>query len=208
MIDGDYTTKQPDGLPRWIETTPDNQRVVFEQDFWIFAANYTPADIMGAGVQSASPLPTGYYLAAEKTEPIGDGTILRLTQTYAKKPSDYDVWESHAMSFIQFITSAGVQRLSANFTVPSRIEHKFYLVLNSGGDATNVNLIPRIEKWFPTISVSGHTSLCTIAYSATTPTGDAYVASVIGTEIVAEDCEIAQWRGPIYVRMTRYVKAR
>lgn len=70
-----------------------------------------------------------------------------------------------------------------------------YFGVNAGGD------LPDKLLW-PATTILG-------AVNGTSPTKEAYQALVVaGTEIVAEDSKLRRWRGNIYERVTRYVKAK
>ena len=204
-IDGITSTASVAGEPRFLAPLPlSTTPTAFEQDWVAVESGYTPSS-MG----TAHPTLTSYYLCSESARtPIGAG-VVRFTRTYAAKPADYSSYESYAMSHIQYQTSGGLIRLSANFVTSSTIEHKFYRIAASGGDYTTPLGIPLVEKWFPTRIISGVTSYFTIANDDTTPTGDDYVTDYIDTiTICAEASSVSQWMGPIYERKTRYVIAK
>lgn len=208
IIDGTYSTPQASSPLRWIAFTPDNQHVAFEQDFWVAKASYTTkADVLTPGTPyTPQPPASDFWLASERSEEIGDGSLLKLVRTYAKKPTSYDIWESFAMTFPSIIYASGYIRPALNLSVVSRVNYEFFLVIASEyGDVSSVAEIAILPKYSPTFTVGPITIKTAGCDTTTDPTADGYTSDIIGTEQIAADSELAQWYGPIYLRKTRYV---
>lgn len=207
LIDGTYTTAQETGLPRWLSPQFQGQSIAFEQDFWVVAASYTtPLTYSSSNKKTINSI--DYFFADERIESIGDGSLLKLTRTYMRKPTGFDLWESYAASFTPFEHTI-YNRLSCNFVVPSKLTHAFYLVLPSGGDVTSPGVITMIAKWYPTRTISGIAVNWPKADASTLPTGITYVTHFVGLQYIAmESSSLELVLGPIYVRKTRYALAQ
>jgi hypothetical protein len=103
----------------------------------------------------------------------------------------------------------------------ARLAYSYYRIFASGGDYTSAGSIPIIDAqkyiYGSTTNNTDYLADSPPFAAATTPSRTAYEAvmaggSGLGTganagEIVAEQSIVRRWRGNIYERVTRYIKA-
>lgn len=145
--DGDWTTASAiSGIRRLCPIPGDTIPYIIEQDFVQFSANYSPL-----AIGAAHATETGYRLAEESQHEALPAGVTKWTRKYVKKPAQWDDFKTTAYPFIGFYGSYGPNELIPTgrarqaFTVQSRIQHDYFVVAASGGDATSVSSIPIIQ---------------------------------------------------------------
>lgn len=215
----------------------DTTAYLLEQDYMQLKSSYSAASLNSTHyteLGGASPTDGGstgdnsaYLVEIGQHQDLGAG-LIQWTEVYASKPASRDEYESYSYNFIGFYglygganvtTVTGRDRFTQ--TVTSRVAYAYYRIFASGGDYTAVSSIPQIVAQ---AYVFGSTTnnLDFLADSppfttASTPSRTDYEAvmaggSGLGTgaaagEIVAEQSILRRYRGNIWERATRYIKA-
>lgn len=210
MIDGDYTTAKKLRPPRRTAPFPQtNEYCIIEQDYMQLRSSWAPTTIGTALAGEA-----GYELVAESPT-RSEGSMFIWTRTYAKKPTAFDDAEKFPYNFIGYFGASGTITVQGRDrfvkSVASRIHTEFFTI-GTGGDYADIEHIPinYAQKYHWPASEDQVTDfLCTAADgfdSSTTPSRATYEGWITaGTEIVAEDSEIARWMGRFFIRKTRYI---
>lgn len=220
FTDGTWTTKEPTGKARIsYPFAGDFATYIIEQDFIQLRANYSAAalntlhsTVVTGGNSSA------YLIEIGPHEDLGQG-VISWTEVYSTKPADRNEYESYAYNFIGYYGVWGTNITAVTgrprFTqsVTSRLAHKYYIpgVGADAGIATAADipiLAAQTYIYGATTNNVDYLADSPPFTAATNPTRTAYEALVSGgTEIVAEQSIVRRWRGAIYERVTRYVKA-
>lgn len=234
-VDGGLTSAAACSLPEFFPVLPSTTaEYAFRQDFMQLRANFAPT-AMDTAHPSAGLTPdySDYLLVREDVRRDVGGGLVRWTRTYAKKPADYDDFESFAYQFIGFagnfqsvvVSGAGVGagagsvlvtgRPRRTQIVSSRIANAFFHVGGSGEPATPADItLIKAQRYLTTGASAGYdVDFITDAVGpipATDPSRTDYDTLVTDeTEIVAEDSRLERLfgSGNFWVRKTRYVVA-
>lgn len=229
-IDGALTTAQIQGGAR--KSFPfegDLSSFIVEQDYMVLLANYAPP---AAGAAHAT-YTTAYFVRDSALENIGAG-VVRFTRTWAQIPAARNEYGTFAFQFpglygtltppyaFQYWTVADDGRDPYLDVGSSRLKYEYFLCI-AGQTYETPDLIPILPKL--AFNLIGNESSRNayllkegVFWSDTNPTYEAWVdlmagGSGIGTgaedgEFIAEDSTVERWMGEIYVRVTRYLKAK
>ena len=227
--DGDFTTAKEAG-PTVFDTAllTNNLRYIARQDFMQNFLDFSPL-----AFGTFHPTLTDYRLVRETPlENVGCG-VAKWTRVYCIVPDSWSDYRTHSYKFPGFCKDAKgdprtvadsgeISRAPFTKVVISRIRHDYYLV-GPGLPFPTVGDIPIINSqqfymignstffvdYLNDAPVSG-TSFETVpsltTYSSWIGGMVTGAVGAIGNEIVAEDSSVEQWMGPIYERITRYVK--
>lgn len=223
-IDGDLTTAQTMGGAR--KSFPfegDVSSFIVEQDYMVLLTSYSPL-----ALSTAHGTYTDAYLVRESAlENIGAG-VVKFTRTYAQVPASRDEWGTFAFQFPGLLGTLTPPYAFQYWTVSddgrdpfldasiSRIRHEYFLTATPG----TITILEGLEFNIVSNPSSRNAYLLPtgVYWSDTSPTKEAWLALVaggagIGTganagEFIAEDSSVERWMGNIYVRKTRYVKAK
>lgn len=229
-IDGALTTAQTVGGAR--KSFPfegDNATFIVEQDYHVMLANYSPL-----ALDTAHGTYTNAYLVREtELENIGGG-VVKFTRIYAQIPASRNEYATFAFQFPGLRGALNPPYAFIYWTVSddgrdpfldrsnSRMRYEYFLCA-TGQTYETPDEIPILDALdFALVGNSSsrnHYLLkAGVYWSNTNPTMEAWLSLVaggtgIGTgsdvgEFIAEDSEIERWMGNIYVRRTRYVKAK
>ena len=231
--DGNWTLKWPIGKAR--KSFPidgDVATYLIEQDYIQLRANYSAAALNTthyAAMGSGSPTDGGaagdssaYLITIGPHQDMGQA-IVRWTEVYSTKPAERSEGESFAYNFIGFYGAAGQTNITGRDrftqTVLSRLAFKYYIPGIDGGITTEADIpIIAAQKYVWDGTTNNTDFLAETPFSATSdPTRTEYETLMaggtgIGTganagEFVAEQSIVRRWRGNIWERVTRYVKA-
>lgn len=158
--DGDFTTAQPQGLPKSEAPLPNTSTVyLIRQDFVQFAANFT-----ALAFNTAYPIApyTNFVLVEEGPRTDMGGGLVKWTRTYAKVPDSYSEFESFIYQYVGFIGTWGWQvsisgRATVTLKTMSRVQRDFYLV-GPSGSFSDPGGIPTTQTQKYRVNVSGYTS--------------------------------------------------
>ena len=215
VYDGDFTTASAVRAPVYSSPLPHtNERLILRQEFEQLASSFSPE-----ALNTAHPDASSFKLVEESDgEAIGGG-LIRWTRTYAKVPS---TWSEPAGNIAyNFIGLVGVWGVNVDevtgrerFTLPVQVKvTREYFLTGTGGSYTTGLDIPVIQEqryiyineWLPVDYLSDSPPYET----PTTPSSSEYAGMVdAGELIVIEPSLIYRWLGQIFVRETRYVRAR
>lgn len=210
--DGTFTTASTSGAARFsLPIEGDTTTTMFEQDYMVTFANYTPLAVGTAHVTYT----THYLLRESGLEDMGGG-IAKFTRTYCKVPANRTEYETYSYNFIGFWPIPSIFGLGGNGrdrwseTVLSRIDYHYTL-------ATPPAVIPAQQYFilgYPSqktdyIFYASNINDSADANGALTVEGyQALIAAYTDLSIdgiVAEDSRISRWNGNIYERATRYI---
>jgi hypothetical protein len=230
--DGNFTIAAASGgKHRVFPFDGDTDSYVTTQDFIQLAANYRPLPL-----NSADPTdPTCFLVNESERRDIG-GELVQWTRTYSRIPKQRNEYESFTYTFPGFGITWGTQfflpwagaptlgtipvvvdpgRIPITLRVTSRLQHDFFLV-GATGQYAAPNAIPVIaaQRYVHGSAFGANAGgdvpdrILWNATNWTVPTiADFKALIAAGAEIVAEDSDLRRWRGNIYLRVTRYIKA-
>jgi hypothetical protein len=205
------------GPPRFAAPFPSNEYCVMEEDFRQTLAGF----VAGTGavtIGSAHAAPYDSYFLIQQTNPRPEGPTVVFTRVWAKIPQSFSTYEDHSYNFIGFWGTWGTNITAVTGrdrrveTVPSRLLHQFFLCV-TGQTYEDPDDIPIISaQKYVYGATTNNVDLLADAppfSSPTSPSRTTYEGwMAAGTEIVARDSTLRQWIGPMYERITRYVKAK
>lgn len=228
--DGLLTTAQTVGGAR--KSFPfegDVSSFIVEQDYHVLLTSYSPL-----ALSTAHGTYTNAYLVRESAlENIGAG-VVKFTRTYAQIPASRDEYSTFAFQFpglygTQAPPYAFVYWVVADdgrdpflATSSSRVRYEYYLC-ETGQTYTTPSAIPILPKLQFNLdsnqsSRNAYLLKAGVFWSDSNPTYEEWIALMaggtgIGTgaaagEFICEDSTIERWMGNIYVRQTRYLKAK
>ena len=228
--DGTFTSASAVGAAR--KSFPfdgDNTSFIVEQDFMVALTSFTPL-----ALDTAHPTYTDAYLVKESPlEDLGGG-IVRWTRTYAQIPASRNEYGTFAFQFpgllgtqtppyaFQYWVVADDGRDPFLDTSSSRFRFEYFLCA-TGETYVTPDLIPIFPKLAFNIianpsSRNAYLLPEGVYFSDTVPTKEAWLDLIDGGtgigdgaedgEFIAEDSTVERWMGNIYVRSTRYVKAK
>jgi hypothetical protein len=228
--DGALTTAQEQGGAR--KSFPfegDVASFIVEQDYLVLLASYSPV-----AISTAHGTFTNAFLVRESAlENIGAG-VVKFTRTYAQIPATRNEYGTFAFQYpglygtltppyaFQYWTVADDGRDPYLDVGSSRMKHEYFLCA-AGQTYATPDLIPILPKL--AFNIIGNESSRNayllkegVFWSDTNPTVEAWLDLVAGGsgigegaedgEFIAEDSTIERWMGDIYVRVTRYLKAK
>lgn len=228
--DGDYTVATR--VRSWRKSFPipgDNTSFIVEEDVEINFSSFSPL-----ALNTAHATFTDAYLVSESPlEDIGGG-VARYTRTYAQVPAARDEFETYATTFPgllgatyppysqYWVTDNSGGRDPFTEAANSRLRYEYFLCA-TGETYETPGEIPVLLKQEFTM-VANEDAVITYLLPAGTfwsdsvPTKEAWLdlkagGGGLGTgaqdgEFIAEDSRIERFLGNIYVRITRYVKAK
>ena len=229
-IDGALTTAQTMGGAR--KSFPfegDNATFIVEQDYQVSLTSYSPL-----ALSTAHGTYTNAYLVREsELENLGAG-VVKFTRTYAQIPATRDEYGTFAFQFpglrgalippyaFQYWTVADDGRDPYLDVGSSRLKHEYFLchTLQTYETPDLIPILPKLAFNIIANQSSQNAYLLKegVFWSDTNPTVEAWLDLMaggggIGTgseagEFIAEDSTIQRWRGNIYERVTRYLKAK
>lgn len=214
IADGIWTSPQVDGPPRYSAPLPHTSALyVVEQDYVCDWDNFTPQ-----ALNTAFDLDGSYKLVFEGDPQNAGAAVRRWTRRYAQVPGSWtDAGGDYAYNFIAISEVAALPqgRNSQVLEVPLRIQRDYFLVGSGGTYADYAAMvgaatIPQ-QTYTLTLYPSAYATRLTAigADTPTTPSAEQYLGWVAaGTEIAVDTSVFSRWMGNIFVRETRYVKAR
>lgn len=168
------------------------------------------------------PTESDFYLTGEFGHRPLPGQITEWQREYAKVPAGRDEWETFAYQFIGLsgVWGATTEPTGRNrFTrvVPCKVSYAYFIVTGDPADTgptayetvADIPLITEQEYYFgtadyPTNWLADYPTWT----SSSTPSKSTYLGWVTaGTYICCEGSDLRRWRGPIFERVTKYVKA-
>ncbi|MGC3961332.1 MAG: hypothetical protein QM813_26415 [Verrucomicrobiota bacterium] len=219
--DGDFTTASPTGVARVsFPIDGDTSARIIEQDYIQLASSF-------AALALNTPHPTiatAFLVGESPLEDLGAG-VVQWTRRFATVPANRDEFESFSYRFPgllgasnppynqYWVTEPGDGRDPRVDTVSSRLAHEYFLV-GAGQTYTTPSEIPVIESQQYTLVGNDNVSINYLLAAGvypddSTPTKEDYLTMIASEdELVAEDSRISRWLGNIFVRITRYVKAK
>lgn len=218
FTDGTWTTKEPTGKARIAYPIDgDVATYTIEQDFIQLRANYSAAALNALhSTQVSGGDASAYLVEIGPHEDLGQG-VIKWTEVYSTKPADRNEYESYAYNFIGYYGVWGTEETTISgrprFTqsVTSRLAHKYYIPGVDGGITTAADIPIIAAQTYIYGTTTNNVDYLADAppfSAATVPSRTTYEGWVSGgTEIVAEQSIVRRWRGGIYERVTRYVKA-
>lgn len=214
LTDGIWSTPQPDGPPRYSPPLPHTSALyLVEQDYMMNASSFT-----ATALNSLWDLDGSYYLVEEGPPQSPGAEVRKWTRKYAKVP---DSWSEpggdYSYNFIGIVPFGSLPegRSRQVLEVPMRIQRDYYLCGIGGTYATPQAMVDAVtiqqQTYYLTLYPSAFVQLLTQigADVPTTPSSEQYLGWVnTGTEIAVDTSVFSRWMGNIFVRETRYVKAR
>lgn len=219
--DGDFTVASATGVSRIsFPIDGDITAQIIEQDYIQLAANFAPLAL-------STPHPdiaTAYLVGESPLEDLGGG-VVRWTRTFATIPANRSDYESFTYRFPgilgdynppynqYWVTDPGDGRDPRTDTVTSRMAYEYFLC-EVGQTYETADDIPIIEAQEYTLVGNNNAVINYLLAEGvypddSTPTKEDYLAAIAAeTEIVAEDSAVSRYRGNIFQRVTRYVKAK
>jgi hypothetical protein len=214
LRDGNWSSPQIDGPPRFSAPLPNTSALyLLEQDYLCDEISFTPT-----ALNTVSPDFPTYYLVEEGSPQSPGSGVRKWTRKYAKIPDSWtDAGGNYSYNFIGIdsLPSYPTGRNRQVIDAPLRIQRDYYLVGTGGSFATYealvlANTIPQ-QLYYFTLYQSAYVDKLTPVGSdvPTTPSGEQYLAWVSsGAEITVDTSVFSRWMGNIFVRETRYVKAK
>jgi hypothetical protein len=222
--DGDFETPVPCGGVVFSQPFPDTtSQYVLTQPWMMRSARYAPQDLGGP-----HPVYAGYYLAEESGYQQLGGGLAKWNRTYAMKPATRYTYEMYSYPFIGYwgMTGINVTNVTGRERIAkpclSRIKHEYFRIANAGADYIDDSQIPILyaqKYYFGTANqLVDYIADSPPFIAPTVPSRSTYESWIADAQankwgatigqIVAEDCRIERWMGPIFLRSTRYVLAQ
>lgn len=218
--DGTFSSAALDGS--WRKSFPipgDNVSFIVEQDFQVEFASFTPLALNTAHATFS----TAYLVSESPLEDLGGG-IARWTRTYAQIPATRDEYETYATKFPglkgvtnppydQYWIASDDGRDPFTETVNSRLRYEYFLCAD-GQDYETPEAIPVLLAQQFTLVSNQNVKVDYLLpeglyWSDSLPSKEDWLELIDDEdEFIAEDSRIERWLGNIYVRITRYVKAK
>lgn len=215
---GDFTVATACTLPVFEKPFADqgvNIDYLLHQDFIQNLNDYTPL-----ALDTPHPDFADFILVSEGPQTDLNGGKIRWTRTYAKVPAEFSrPAGNYSYNFIGFYGSFGINVTTVTgrnrFTknVPVRLTRTFFNTTDPDADIPEVPATRYYYGSSPNVDVDFLADSPPFT-EATTPSRTAYEA-LIATDagapasysLVVESSTVQVWKGNIYVRETRYVKA-
>lgn len=236
--DGDFTKKWPIGKARKsYPIEGDVATYLIEQDYMQLRSSYSEAALNTThytAMGGASPTDGGaggdssaYLVEIGAHQDMGQ-SIVKWTETYSKKPAERDEYESYTYNFIGFYGAFGINATTIagrdRFIRPTmaRVAFKYYIPGVDGGITTASDIPLILVQTYIYGSTTNNVDYLADSppfAAATTPSRTTYetwmASSSHGSnggeangELVAEQSQVRRWKGGIYERATRYIKAQ
>lgn len=230
--DGTFTTATLHGnYRRSFPIEGDTTAQIIEQDFIIASGSFSPLalDTAHATVSSAK-------LVSEGPQSDIGGGLVQWTRTYATVPANRDEFETFSYTFPGLYATGGGNppynqywesgedggRDPFSDKVVSRLRHEYFLCA-TGQTYTTPTSIPiiqgleisldtnpsaRMEHLLPEAEFASKTVPTREEWEALAAGGTGIGTGAGAGEFVAEDSQVERYMGNIYVRITRYIKAK
>lgn len=229
-IDGALTTAVAVGGAR--KSFPfegDVSSFIVEQDYHVLIGSYAT---LAAGAAHAT-YTTAYFVRDSELENIGAG-VVKFTRTWAQIPATRNEYGTFAFQYpglygtqtppyaFQYWIVADDGRDPYLAVGSSRLKHEYFLciALQTYPTPDSIPILPKLAFNIDANQSSRNAYLLKagVFWSDTNPTVEEWLALMaggtgIGTgseagEFIAEDSTIERWKGNIYSRVTRYLKAK
>lgn len=187
---------------------------IIEQDYVQNFDNWTPL-----ALNTPYPTDPNFVLVQEKDPEDHGGGVVKWTRVYAKVPTTWsEAGGTYSYSFIGFLGVWGLNVTNITGrnrfveTVPVKITRDYYLTGVGGTFATSLDITPINEQKYYLGDVKIVVDFLwdnPPFTNSPTPTRAAYEALVLaGSYIAVESSVVSRWMGNIFVRETKYIKAK
>jgi hypothetical protein len=229
--DGTYTSATLHGAAR--KSFPiegDTTAILVEQDFQIAFSSFAALAI---GTAHAT-VTTAYLVGEGPLQDMGGG-IAQWTRTYATVPANRDEFETFNYKFPGLLSTDGNPPYNQYWTsgvdggrdpftdtVVSRLRHEYYRVatglayetpqeipiLQGQEYSLTTNADARMEYLLPAGEYLADSVPTREAWETLAGGGTGLGTGTAAGELIAEDSKVERYMGNIWVRITRYIKAR